>query len=92
MFPALITVLATMLWNDIREIKTDVKALMAQSNIDKTRIDNLERSVYGPTAANKPINNVPYSPADVPDKPDLFFIRQESSKKKVFRPQIASNH
>ena len=30
----------------MNEIKAYVKMLMAQSNIDKTRIDNLERVVY----------------------------------------------
>ena len=46
LFPSIITVLAAIIWNDVQEIKGDVKALMAQSNIDKTRIDNLERNVY----------------------------------------------
>ena len=46
LFPSIITVLAAIIWNDVQEIKSDVKALMAQSNIDKTRIDNLERDVY----------------------------------------------
>jgi hypothetical protein len=45
-FPALLTVLAAIIWHDVNEIKSDVKALMAQSNIDKTRIDNLERIIY----------------------------------------------
>ena len=45
-FPSLVSVLGMMIWNDVVEIKTDVKALIAQSNIDKTRIDNLEREVY----------------------------------------------
>jgi hypothetical protein len=45
-FPSLVSILAMMIWNDVNEIKADVKALMAQSNIDKTRIDNLERQVY----------------------------------------------
>lgn len=45
-FPSLVTLLGVMIWNDVNEIKSDVKALMAQSNIDKTRIDNLERQVY----------------------------------------------
>ncbi len=45
-FPILLTIFATYIWQDIREIKADVKQLMAQSNIDKTRIDNLERIVY----------------------------------------------
>ena len=46
LFPSIITVLAAIIWNDVQEIKGDVKALMAQSNVDKTRIDNLERNVY----------------------------------------------
>lgn len=45
-FPSLVSILAMMIWNDVSEIKADVKALMAQSNVDKTRIDNLERQVY----------------------------------------------
>lgn len=53
-FPSLVSILAVMIWNDVNEIKADVKALMAQSNIDKTRIDNLERSVYK-TSANLPV-------------------------------------
>lgn len=45
-FPSLVSILGMMIWNDVVEIKTDVKALIAQSNIDKTRIDNLEREIY----------------------------------------------
>ena len=45
-FPTLVSILAMMIWNDVNEIKSDVKQLMAQSNVDKTRIDNLERVVY----------------------------------------------
>lgn len=54
-FPSLVSIVSLMIWNDVNEIKADVKALMAQSNIDKTRIDNLERQVYGKQASN----NVP---------------------------------
>jgi hypothetical protein len=50
-FPSLVSILAMMIWNDVNEIKLDVKALMAQSNVDKTRIDNLERIVYKKTAS-----------------------------------------
>lgn len=46
LFPLLLSGFTMIVWNDIREIKADVKALMAQSAIDKTRIDNLERLVY----------------------------------------------
>jgi len=53
-FPGLVSVLGLVIWNDVNEIKADVKSLMAQSNIDKTRIDNLERQLYGKISANIP--------------------------------------
>ena len=58
LFPSIITVLAAIIWNDVQEIKSDVKSLMAQSNIDKTRIDNLERLFYkGGSTSNVPNKN-----------------------------------
>lgn len=53
-FPSLVSIVSLLIWNDVNEIKADVKALMAQSNIDKTRIDNLERQVYGGKTASLP--------------------------------------
>jgi hypothetical protein len=53
-FPSLVSIVSLLIWNDVNEIKADVKALMAQSNIDKTRIDNLERQVYGSKTASLP--------------------------------------
>lgn len=50
-FPTLVSLVSLLIWNDVNEIKVDVKALMAQSNIDKTRIDNLERIIYKKTAS-----------------------------------------
>ncbi len=50
-FPSLVSILAMLIWNDVNEIKADVKQLMAQSNIDKTRIDNIERQLYKSTAS-----------------------------------------
>jgi hypothetical protein len=50
-FPSLVSIVAMMIWNDVSTIKADVKALMAQSNIDKTRIDNLERIIFKKTAS-----------------------------------------
>jgi hypothetical protein len=44
-FPALVTVISMLIWRDISELRSDVKALLAQSNIDKTRIDNLTNDV-----------------------------------------------
>lgn len=46
-FPTLVSIIGIFIWQEIKEIKSDVKALLAQSNIDKTRIDNLERELYG---------------------------------------------
>lgn len=60
-FPSLVSILAMMILNDVSEIKADVKALMAQSNIDKTRIDNLERQLY--RTASLPIPTTPKEPA-----------------------------
>ena len=62
-FPTLVSLVSLLIWNDVNEIKSDVKLLMAQSNIDKTRIDNLERVVYK-TAASFPTN--------IPVKPMVF--------------------
>ena len=45
-FPTLVSLVSLLIWNDVNEIKSDVKLLMAQSNIDKTRIDNIEREMF----------------------------------------------
>ena len=45
LFPTLVTILAMLIWRDVSELRGDVKALLAQSNIDKTKIENLERDV-----------------------------------------------
>ena len=63
-FPGLVSVLGMMIWNDVNEIKADVKSLMAQSNIDKTRIDNLEREVYKKNITYKS----PFPPAEFPKR------------------------
>jgi hypothetical protein len=61
LFPSLVSILAAVIWHDVNEIKSDVKALMAQSNIDKTRIDNLERAVFK-TATFSPALDNPFPP------------------------------
>lgn len=68
LFPGAVTIIgifAGMTLKDIKEdlaeVKADVKALMVQSSVDKTRIDNLEREVYehrGKTASF-PIQDIP---------------------------------
>lgn len=45
LFPGLVAILGSLIWRDINEMRSDVKMLLAQSNIDKTRIENLERDV-----------------------------------------------
>jgi hypothetical protein len=45
LFPTLVTILAMMIWHDVTELRSDVKSLLAQSNVDKTKIDNLEKDV-----------------------------------------------
>jgi len=62
-FPSLVSLVALLIWSDVNEIKSDVKMLMAQSNIDKTRIDNLERVVYKTTTS---------FPASIPVTPIVF--------------------
>ena len=59
-FPSLVSLVSLLIWNDVNEIKADVKLLMAQSNIDKTRIDNLERQLF--KAASAPIAPTPEVP------------------------------
>ncbi len=34
-----------MIWYDVTEIKKDLKVLMAQSNVDKTRIDHIQKEM-----------------------------------------------
>ena len=69
LFPVTVTIIglfAGMMLKDIKEdlaeVKADVKALMVQSSVDKTRIDNLEREVYehrGGKTASFPMQDVP---------------------------------
>lgn len=63
-FPGMMSILAAIIWQDVKEIKSDVKALVAQSNQDKIRIDNLERMVYGKVmSGNKPDEPKPFQSA-----------------------------
>lgn len=55
-FPGLISVLAAIIWNDVKEIKADVKELIAQSAEDKARIENLERIIYNKESAKNTSN------------------------------------
>lgn len=45
LFPSIISICTALIMRDLSELKSDVKQLLAQSNIDKTKIDNLESDV-----------------------------------------------
>jgi hypothetical protein len=80
-FPSLVSIISLLIWNDVNEIKADVKALMAQSNIDKTRIDNLERQVYGSKTAS-----LPEKPAQKPPfLNELYAVLPSPEKKHKYK-------
>lgn len=73
-FPTLASLVGLLIWSDVNEIKGDVKALMAQSNIDKTRIDNLERVVYKTAASFPTTPSIPLVVKDVAVLPNTRLI------------------
>lgn len=81
-FPSLVSLLGIMIWHDVNEIKADVKALMAQSNIDKTRIDNLERMIYKSTEPTKTSFNDPVRVAAILPN-NNFDLKQKKENEKV---------
>lgn len=70
LFPTVLSGFIMLVYTDIREIKQDVKALMTQSSIDKTRIDNLERFMYKEASVGVSIQ-IP-NPPDKDTKPLKF--------------------
>ena len=81
LFPALVTILATIIWRDVTELKGDVKQLLAQSNIDKTRIDALERQIdILNRSLLKPAEQSPVNPI-VYEYSSKEFIVDEKKKK-----------
>lgn len=44
-FPSVLTVMSAMIWHDVRSMQQDIKNLLAQSNVDKTNITNIEYRV-----------------------------------------------
>lgn len=45
LFPSLVTIVSMLIWRDVSELRNDVKMLLAQSNVDKTKIEQLEKDV-----------------------------------------------
>lgn len=87
LFPSLVTIIGTLIWRDVAEMKSDIKALLAQSNIDKTRIDNLERFIYKGNAAPAAYYTTPLEapkPAERLIAVDKYFILNDSKRKKSF--------
>jgi hypothetical protein len=64
-FPSLVTMLAMLIWRDVSELRSDVKALLAQSNVDKTEIINLKKDV---DILNRQVFKTPMSPITYIDK------------------------
>jgi hypothetical protein len=58
LFPSIVAILGWMIKSDISEMKSDVKSLLAQSNIDKTKIEHLESDVQ---ALNKAVFKISHS-------------------------------
>lgn len=88
-FPALLSIVCWFTVNTLREIradldsvKADVKLLLAQSNIDKTRIDNLERMVYGKKVFSSTSKNQPQVP-DMNFHSEFLPVRPEDLYKLV---------
>lgn len=81
LFPMALFGLCLIVYNDISEMKKDIKMLLAQSNIDKTKIENLERALYNNRKVNFPVNN----------NERLLFKNEEFYDVKKYLPSIASS-
>lgn len=64
LFPTVITVMSYMLYDDIKEIKSDVKKLLTQSASDHTEIENLKQNVTN-------LNNKVFVMTPVKDKSEF---------------------
>jgi len=80
--PTLVAILTAILLQWMNEMRTDIKALLAQSNVDRTEIstmkvdiDMLKNRVYG-TA-----NNIPVPPPKQEDHTNMDYILPDNSKK-----------
>ena len=87
-FPGLVSLMGMMIWNGVNEIKNDIKFLTNQSVSDHTRIDNLERVVYGKTVTDlstipqMPPSKLPPSSDIVAMIPDNRPLTRSTAKKK----------
>jgi hypothetical protein len=63
LFPALVTVLATLIWRDVTELRADVKQLLAESNSNKAKVEILEKQVQ---QLNQVVFKIPKTAGNVP--------------------------
>jgi hypothetical protein len=56
LFPTIVTLLATMIWRDVTELRSDVKQLLAESSSNKTKVERLEKQV---DQLNKSVYKIP---------------------------------
>lgn len=76
LFPTLVSIISAMIWYDVTEIKQDVKQLMAQSNIDKTRIDNLEKRLDRMPISTSTVYPIPAEGSHPGNLPDRIIYRE----------------
>lgn len=87
-FPGLVSIATISIMNDLNQIKSDIRTLMAQSNIDKTRIDNIERRVDNleTTVYIKPTTRQANLTIAFPSK--YFLKEEEIDVKKYLRKKV----
>lgn len=67
LFPALVTILATLIWRDVTELRADVKQLLAESNSNKAKVENLEKQVQ---QLNQAVFKMPRTAGNFPKPSD----------------------
>jgi len=78
LFPALVSILATVIYREVLEIRTDVKQLLAQSNVDKTKIEILEQQVKTLNTAVFMNSKVIFLPEEEAEKHNKKWIYTDS--------------
>jgi hypothetical protein len=71
-FPGVLSVLTMIVYNDIQEVKSDVKALLSQASSDRVKIEYLEREVELLRKKNLAFYSGPVKRKDAPKPQPLF--------------------
>jgi hypothetical protein len=66
-FPSVVTLLAMMIWRDVNELRSDVKQLLAESNSNKAKVENLEKQVQ---QLNQAVFKIPRTAGNFPEPTD----------------------